>query len=546
MYPRMFSLSSPGSNHSRLVSQGISAKPPSIAANSQQQREAAVALSDYSNEDILAWLKLVRSARNIEPIPHLPPGGAHLSSSQIQALVTLKDCPNSRVEAYLVLARLHCQYDNLAAYDRDADNVYKGNGPTSATSAPGPSIDTGLSNNPSPFIRPSDPSLFEARVRTEPSQQESSPPVFSPYGGQQLATDDLDFFGHNAVRPVNSNLSRHTENHYWCTVCDVPKSYKDSGNWKKHEKEHETIFVCERCSAAHESMADQSPGTKAFSCARRHTMVDHLIKSHGVAVQDGRDLADQWRFTVKKQAWSCGFCGSLFLDFKDRLKHIDTEHFKKYENIQHWDFNKVIHGLLLQPRMENAWKKRTASLIPWVQPEDLIWTTAFAKNMRPKLEIGPSDESDANRLADEIYSAGMPRGSLNESAMALPTVFPTSIAGANSLLSPNQYQAVNAQPSGSAPEHSQRPSTMHATANLYGDSLFGQNLGHVYDHDIRAVPSMAVLEEGPRATYNPLSFYLAQDSRAEFEGGIGSSGFDYAPNEVHQGYSLSTTNRNGQ
>ena len=273
-------------------------------------------------------------------------------------------------------------------------------------------------------------------------------------------------------------------------------------------------------------------------------MVNHLNKLH--AVQAGRDLADRFRVTDEKQAWSCGFCGSFFLDFKDRLKHIDTEHFKKYESMQQWDFNKIIHGLLSQPRMKHAWKKRTASLSPSVQPEDLIWTEAFAKNIRQKLEIGPSDESDATRLADEVYSAGKPKGSLNESAMDPTTVFSAGIAEASSLLSPNQYQAVTAQASGSAPEYSQRPSTMHATANLYGDSLFGQSLGHVYDHDIRAVPSMAPLEEGPRATYNPPSFYPAEDWTAESEGGIGCSGFDYALNEVHQGYSRSTTNWNGQ
>ena len=107
----MFSLSS---SRSRLVSEKLLANPPAA----QHQREAAVALSDYSNEDILAWLKLVRSARNIEPIPHLPPGGAHLSSSQIQALVTLKDCPNSRVEAYLVLARRDRLSNDLAVDNR--------------------------------------------------------------------------------------------------------------------------------------------------------------------------------------------------------------------------------------------------------------------------------------------------------------------------------------------------------------------------------------------------------------------------------------------
>ena len=383
-------------------------------------------------------------------------------------------------------------------------------------------------------------------MRKDSSQLGPSSPDFNPYGQRQLATNDLDLFGHHDPRSVNSKLSEHAENHYWCTVCEVPNSYKDSGSWKKHEKEHETRFVCKLDSAAHESWADQIPGTKAFSSKRRDIMVNHLNKLHGIAVPAGRDLAEQWRFTVKKQAWSCGFCGSLFLDFKDRLRHIDIEHFRKYETMQQWNFNKVIHGLLLQPKMENAWKKRTASLIPWVQPEDLIWTEAFAKNMRPKLEIGPSNESDATRLLDEIYSAGKPKGSWNESATAPRTVFPPCIAEASSLLSPNQYQAVTAQASESASQHSQKPSSMHATANLCGDSLFDKSPRHAYNHDVRAVPSMAPLEEDRRATYNPRSFYLAQNWVDESEAGIGCSSFDHTLSEVDGGFSRSTSDWNGQ
>ena len=275
-------------------------------------------------------------------------------------------------------------------------------------------------------------------------------------------------------------------------------------------------------------------------------MVNHLNKSHGTHVQEGRVLADQWRFTVEKQAWSCGFCGSFFLDFKDRLKHIDTTHFGKYESIQQWDFNKVIHGLLLQPRIEDAWKKRTASLPAWLQVEDLIWTKDFARDMRLKLEIGPSDECDANRLADEVYVAGKPKEYLNDSAMDPTTVFPIGTAGAGLLLSPNQYQAATAPPSESAPDHSQRRSIMHAAANINGDLPFDQSPRHAYDHDSRAVPSMAPFEEGRQGTYDPQCFYSAQNWVAESEGDTGDSSLDDAMNEVAQGFSWSSSDWNGQ
>ena len=72
----------------------------------KNQREAAAALSDHTNEDIFAWLKLVRSALSIEPIPEQRPESAHLSPSQIHALLALKDCPYDRLLSLLELARL--------------------------------------------------------------------------------------------------------------------------------------------------------------------------------------------------------------------------------------------------------------------------------------------------------------------------------------------------------------------------------------------------------------------------------------------------------
>ena len=70
----------------------------------QHQIEAAAVLSHYSNGDIIAWIKLVRSAR-IEPITNQRPGQAHLSPAQIHALFALKDCPDDRILTCLELAR---------------------------------------------------------------------------------------------------------------------------------------------------------------------------------------------------------------------------------------------------------------------------------------------------------------------------------------------------------------------------------------------------------------------------------------------------------
>ena len=107
----------------RLVSEKSLAEPHSVAkaaSPTQQYPEAAAILSDHSDEDIFAWLKLVGSARSIEPIPEQHSGSAHLSPLQIQALFTLKDCPIDRLKTYLALARLDRLCDILLACDRIA------------------------------------------------------------------------------------------------------------------------------------------------------------------------------------------------------------------------------------------------------------------------------------------------------------------------------------------------------------------------------------------------------------------------------------------
>ena len=76
------------------------------ATTKQQQSEAAAVLSHHSNGDIIAWLKLARCARSIEPLTDQRSGHSHLSPSQIHALFALKDCPDDRILFCLELARL--------------------------------------------------------------------------------------------------------------------------------------------------------------------------------------------------------------------------------------------------------------------------------------------------------------------------------------------------------------------------------------------------------------------------------------------------------
>lgn len=197
-------------------------------------------------------------------------------------------------------------------------------------------------------------------------------------------------------------------------------------------------------------------------------MVNHLNKLHGIMdAHRGRELADQWRHTVGKRAWSCGFCIAIFSTFQDRLKHIDIKHFREHQSIHEWDLNKVILGLLQQPKMENAWKTRTALLTPWAHPENFAWNKAVAKDLRAELERGPSDDHHANTLADAVYSASESNGgSWSQSGTTHAIPHSDAMEQLSLLSSPNPYQATSALTSDSGLYHRPSSATMDSTAHL--------------------------------------------------------------------------------
>ena len=143
----------------------------------------------------------------------------------------------------------------------------------------------------------------------------------------------------------------------------------------------------------------------SFSSKRRHEMVNHLIKVHGVTTKShGETIAVKWKHTVEKQAWSCGFCVIAFTTFNDRLGHIATQHFEHGRTIGEWDTTKVIQGLLLQPGMVKAWEDKLAVLPTW-EVIDIIWEKDAIIGLQHDLEVGPNDKKSAADLAEEAYTA---------------------------------------------------------------------------------------------------------------------------------------------
>ena len=141
----------------------------------------------------------------------------------------------------------------------------------------------------------------------------------------------------------------------------------------------------------------------SFSCKRRADLVRHLKKCHNVQEKaQGEAVADKWKETTKKQAWSCGFCVRLFDTFGDRLRHI-ANHFECGQILDEWDITKVIEGLLLQPGMVNSWRKP----LDW-SFSDITWNKDAVKDLQRSLELGPSDPMHAKALVEAVYSARKP------------------------------------------------------------------------------------------------------------------------------------------
>ena len=211
-------------------------------------------------------------------------------------------------------------------------------------------------------------------------------------------------------------------------------------------------------------------------------MVNHLSKIHGIRLKSqGEAIAVKWKYTVKKQALSCGFCVNVFVTFNDRLSHIATQHFEHGQTIDEWDATKVIQGLLQQSGMIKAWGEKMASLPTW-EVEDIIWEKDAIIDLQHDLEVGPNDERSAGNLAEAAYIAcRMNWGMETQRTMAVAeaTFDDTFVTNA---FSPHQTQA----PMLSAPSFGSNHNQPPPIAQAFNEAL----------------PGVAAIQANPLLEYN--------------------------------------------
>ncbi|KAM0798464.1 hypothetical protein BDR22DRAFT_859096 [Usnea florida] len=210
-------------------------------------------------------------------------------------------------------------------------------------------------------------------------------------------------------------------------------------------------------------------------------MVSHLRVKHGISItSQGEAIAGKWKYTVRKQAWSCCFCVNVFSSFNGRLGHIATKHFENGDSIEEWDATNVIKGLLQQPGMIEAWEAKLKSLSDFMIA-DIIWEKDTIKDLQHNLEVGPSDETTAASLADAAYSACRMNWGMESKRPRV--VLGPEVDGINdtALLPSSLLSAPTTSPPVYVPNHNEPLPTLRDPDGLYFSDLVDQSINQVDD-----------------------------------------------------------------
>ena len=197
---------------------------------------------------------------------------------------------------------------------------------------------------------------------------------------------------------------------HWCTYGEHSKPTDTCEGWKRHEREHETGYMCmpngpvehtqhgQICALCGEADPDVDHMIRhnisicfgkfkaPLKKTRRTDMIRHLAQHH-VHSEDAAVLAEQWRYDSKKKYFSCGLCVGIFFSIKERSNHIDNEHWRHGQNMGAWELSNLIRGLLLEREVQAAWRVLLTSH-PYLVESNLRWEIPLAEGLQVRLEKG--------------------------------------------------------------------------------------------------------------------------------------------------------------
>ncbi len=199
------------------------------------------------------------------------------------------------------------------------------------------------------------------------------------------------------------------EHTHWCTYGEHTDPLTTCDGWKRHEKEHEILYVCmpdglvehnesgpccalcgaDNPSPVHLDVHQASTCTEGAKVTRtrKSNLAKHLMSSHGILYEDATERAQRWRCKPDKKAFACGFCIKFFSTLTDRLNHIDREHWSQGENMKSWSLTTLIRGLLLQPGVSDAWQYLLTTLEPSLPESSFTWELPTAEGLQLRLEL---------------------------------------------------------------------------------------------------------------------------------------------------------------
>lgn len=347
-----------------------------------EQQEALKEILVFDDETIIAYLTILRS---IEPAFRYRAGPGCLPYQRLDALSLLKDCSDSDI----------LTWRSLSSPASDDDRQRTLNSTISTFRSP-------IASKSRHLGRPStNPSLRSSVSSLAPSA------VFS--SNSNYGTPRSSLGNRTSLPELPEEIAQNDEyNHeHWCTYGEHSRPIDTCDGWKRHEKEHETGYLCMPNGPVEHTqhgpicvlcdMADPSADhlawhntslcvSKSTKKSRKSDMIKHM-KAHRVHSQVGTKLADKWRLYSNKKCFSCGLCVAIFNSITERSNHIDNEHWKHGQNMEAWELSNSIRGLLLEPEVQAAWRA-LLRLYPYLVQSNLRWEMPLAKGLQLRLEKG--------------------------------------------------------------------------------------------------------------------------------------------------------------
>lgn len=232
---------------------------------------------------------------------------------------------------------------------------------------------------------------------------------------------------------------------HWSTSRESNRQYTTCDGFRRQENEREMHYVFmpegpvedlpngHRCALCHLANPNEdhlryhnvwhfAKTSKAPLRRSRKGEFEKLLRAHHVPDTHVDHLVSKWRIVQKKKAYSCGLCITLIPSLSKRTSHMCRDHFGQGQNLDNWDDNNLIKGLLLQPELRKCCRVLFKS-DPSRADSTFVWPSSVVKDLQYKLELGQSTPQELALLAFKA-AENTGEASSNQDVAATGSQFP--------------------------------------------------------------------------------------------------------------------------